>query len=662
MRRVTSPAARFASLRRGLLDWGLMLSLAAGVVLALLMVLAARSEFLRIVELKTLDVRFKIRGERAVNPAISIVFIGDDSIKAFGRWPWSWEYHALLVDALKRAGARQVMFDILFEEMPRPEDVRLFSLMARSAGNVTFCSHFESLAAEPGRNLLLGTTLKEPLRELSTAITGVGHCNARLDIDGITRRVPLVVGYQGGLYPSAALQLALRELHASTRDVRMTTDGRMLIAPPGRGAIEIPLDGAGQTLLNYGGGIEAFPAYSFSQVLQADRFPEKAAIDLTRFRGKIVIVGATFSGNTDIRPSPLSAHYPMVGTLATALDNILEERFLRELPLPFTVAVALICGILLAGMAFVFRPLVSLGIASLLGVVYLAATQIAFSRYSFILPVVTPLLTTVVVFIAVSTIRHILAEKRSRELRKMFSNYATERLVDEMVRDPSLARLGGERRELTILFADIVGFSRYSEQHPAEEVVSMLNEFLGEMADIIFRWEGTLDKFIGDSVLAFWGAPRPQQNHAELALRCAIAMSERVAELQKRWAAAGKTPFTIGIGLNTGEVIVGNIGAEGKKMEYTIIGDPVNLGARIEALTRRFHADILMTETTLQCVRSTLKAGELAHLFIKDLGLVRVRGRENSVKVFQVLSRTPGSGTGGDQLQHGTEPLDQRSR
>ena len=657
-----NPVGRLATLRRTLLAWGLGHSLAAGVVLAILAVVAARSEFLEIVELKTLDARFKVRGARSVNPAISIIFIGDDSIQAFGRWPWSWEYHALLVDALKRAGARQVMFDILFEEMPRPEDLQLFSLMARAAGNVTLCAHFQTLAAAPGRNLLLGTALSEPLRQLAVAASGIGHCNALLDVDGITRRVPLVVGYQGGMYPSAVLQLALRELHATMRDVQITPDGRLLIARPGRAAIEAPLDGAGQTLLNFGGGIEVFPAYSFSQVLQADRFPAKAAVDLGVFRDKIVIVGATFSGNTDIRPSPLSAHYPMVGTLATALDNLLQERFLREPPAAAAVAIALICAVLLAGLSLVFRPLVNLVIASLLSVVYLAATQVAFSRYSYKLPVVAPVLTTVLVFIALSTVRHFLAERRSpraaQDVLELRHRAACQR------NDPGPAS-GADRGGAPGTHHSLHRhrrFFQYSEQHTAEEVVSMLNEFLGEMAGIIFHWEGTLDKFIGDSILAFWGAPRPQSNHAELALRCAIHMSARVEELQKQWVAAGKTPFAIGIGLNTGEVIVGNIGAEGKKMDYTIIGDPVNLGARVEGLTRRYNASILMTESTLKGVRNTLERGALGHLFVKGLGVVAVRGKENAVKVFQVLSRDPGSRTEVEEVLPDAEPLDKRAR
>jgi adenylate cyclase len=211
-----------------------------------------------------------------------------------------------------------------------------------------------------------------------------------------------------------------------------------------------------------------------------------------------------------------------------------------------------------------------------------------------------------------------------------------------IVENPRLARLGGERRQVTVLFADIVGFTNFAEKHPAEEVVAMLNEYLGEMTEIVFRWEGTLDKFVGDAVVAFWGAPVAQPNHGELALRCALHMIRRVEELHPRWTAAGWPPLCVGIGLNTGEVIVGNIGAEGKKMDYTVIGDPVNLGARVESLTRSLGCHLLITDFTLEQVRDLVAAGGFGHLRIAGRGEVNVKGKEKRVNVFQVDVRAQG--------------------
>ncbi len=179
----------------------------------------------------------------------------------------------------------------------------------------------------------------------------------------------------------------------------------------------------------------------------------------------------------------------------------------------------------------------------------------------------------------------------------MFSSYVTERIVNELIKNPDMAKLGGERREITLLFSDVRGFTSFSEKHTPEEVVSILNEYLGAMTGIVFKWEGTLDKFIGDAILAFWGAPMHQENHAELAVKCALEMVSTLRQLQQKWPSEGKPALDCGIGINTGEVIVGNIGAEGKKMDYTIIGDHVNLGSRIESLTRKYNVHILMTDS-----------------------------------------------------------------
>ncbi|HEY5599326.1 MAG TPA: adenylate/guanylate cyclase domain-containing protein, partial [Candidatus Manganitrophaceae bacterium] len=183
------------------------------------------------------------------------------------------------------------------------------------------------------------------------------------------------------------------------------------------------------------------------------------------------------------------------------------------------------------------------------------------------------------------------------------------------------------------------------------EVVETLNEYLGAMTDVVFRWEGTLDKFVGDAIMVFWGAPLPQEDHAERAVRCALHMRKRLAELQKGWIAAGKEPLDIGIGVNTGEVVVGNMGAEGKKMDYTVIGDAVNLAARVETLTRKYEVPLIITEYTYNHVKTlvdvkvveTLKAPErrLGHVSIRALDEVKVKGREKSVSLYAVIGIQP---------------------
>lgn len=621
-----------------------LIALAVGILAGTVMGLLGRLDLVRTFELKTLDLRFRVAGQRTPRAPVVIVFIGDDSIKKVGRWPWDWEYHALLVDILGRAGARQVIFDILFAESPGAGQSRLFAATTKLGGNVHFCSHFASLSpGSDGSTLIEGRGLTEPIAELAAAAAGVGHCNAMFDVDGNARRIPLVVRTGERLYPAAPFRAALAHLGASPGDVRVNRAGDLEVPIPGRAALRIPLDAEGQTLVNYLGNEKAFPSYSYHQVLQADQFPGKSALDLGVFKDKIVLVGVTFAGNTDLRPSPFSATNPMVCTLATVVDNVIGNDFLRDLSAGRARALLLGLGALAGVVAYALRPLPSFIILNITVLICAIGAQAAFSVLNLNVPVVTPVLTVVGTYLFVTAARFVREERAAREVRRLFSNYSTEQLVDLIVEHPHLARLGGERRQVTVLFADIVGFTNFAERHPAEEVVALLNDYLGEMTDIVFRWDGTLDKFVGDAVVAFWGAPVAQPNHGELALRCALHMIRRVEELQQRWTAAGWSPLCVGIGLNTGEVIVGNIGAEGKKMDYTVIGDPVNLGARVESLTRKLECHLLITDFTLEQVRELVAAGGFGHLRIAGRGEVDVKGKQARVNVFQVDVRAQGA-------------------
>jgi adenylate cyclase len=250
------------------------------------------------------------------------------------------------------------------------------------------------------------------------------------------------------------------------------------------------------------------------------------------------------------------------------------------------------------------------------------------------------------VILAAQTVNKLLfEEKQSRQIRAMFSSYVTERLVNEMIRNPDLAQLGGQKREVTVLFSDIKSFTTYSENHQPEEVVAILNEYLGAMTDIVLKWEGILDKFIGDAIVVFWGAPMKQEDHAERAVRCALEMQERLDQLRQKWLAEGKKPLESGIGLNTGDAIVGNIGAHGKKMDYTVIGDHVNLGARVEGLTRRYDTPILLTEYTLEKLRPAIVEGHFRGVSILGRERVIVKGKETPVGIFSLNPLDPEAAT-----------------
>jgi adenylate cyclase len=256
------------------------------------------------------------------------------------------------------------------------------------------------------------------------------------------------------------------------------------------------------------------------------------------------------------------------------------------------------------------------------------------------------------VYIGITAYNFASEEKRAKKTRAMFSSYVTKRVVDELIKNPDMAKLGGERKEVTILFSDIRGFTSFSESRPPEEVVTQLNEYLGAMTEVVFKHEGTLDKFIGDAVMAFWGAPLDQKNHVELAIRCALHMVDRLSDLQEKWKSEGKEPFSIGIGLNTGEVLVGNIGIEGKKIDYTVIGDHVNLASRVESLTRTYNTDILLTEYTYTIIKDLtdfrksdkVKKSAIGHSKFSEVDTVKVKGKEQSVVIYRLEGHTHTAG------------------
>jgi PAS domain S-box-containing protein len=379
----------------------LLRSVLLGALAALLALAAGRTTLFRSFELRTVDQRFLLRGTRQAQTPLALVFIGDDSIEAYGHWPWSWTWHAMLIDALKRAGARLVLFDVLFAEAPSTAEAGLLEGATRQAGNVRFISYFASLRPGDGipPGLLHGDALTEPVAAVRDAAAGVGHANALPDLDGTTRRIPLVVRREGALYPSAAIGAAADLLGVRWNTVRVTPRGDIELHPPGGAPLLIPVDGDGRTQVNFLGGLEAFPVQlSYRQVLEADQHPESAPIDLSLLKDRTVLVGVTFTGNTDLRSTPFSSNYPMFLVQATLIDNILRRDFIRQPPawLPFLGCLLLGGG--LGAATFALRPLASFLLTVLLGTGYAAAAVTAFDRLGWQLDLVVPLTTVIGAF------------------------------------------------------------------------------------------------------------------------------------------------------------------------------------------------------------------------------------------------------------------------
>ena len=443
------------------------------------------------------------------------------------------------------------------------------------------------------------TAMLPPLDLFAQQARSLGHVYRLPDHDGVTRREVLALRHEDAYYPSFSLEVARLYLGQTREHMALLLgDGVQL------GSTVVPTDQKLRMLINYAGRELRFPWVSATDVIH-HRVPS----DL--FHGKAVLVGTAALGTYDQLSTPFSANFPGVEKNATVIENILHQRFLTAglWTSPVEFGLVMFFGLALDLHSVTSADVQGTVLTTVTWIGYAGAVQALFVVKGVCLPVVMPTVTIGSVFIVTTVLNYVLKERQAREIHSMFASYVSPRIVQELMKSPSKATLGGQRKELTMLFADLVGFTTFSEHRPAEEVVDQLNEYLSAMTDVIFRWNGTLDKFVGDEIVVFWGAPLDQPDHAELAVQCALEMRARLMELQAQWKTQGKPILENGIGINTGVALVGNIGAEGKKMDYTMIGDQVNLAARFQGLTRTLGHPILLTEFTASKLALDLDRG-----------------------------------------------------
>ena len=644
-----------------------------------------------------LDVQFRLRGERSPGQEVLLVLVDEKSLKEIGRWPWPRDTQARLIDHIHEGEPAVVGLDIIYAEpeesstvreiktwlsakpqkAPLPDNVlgllearlqaldtdRQFSQSIARAGTAVLAMPFlvpEGQTAGPlsdtthvtpehlrrSEFMLVkqtksaeeshpydATAMLPPLDLFVQQARSLGHVYRLPDHDGVTRREVLALRYEDAYYPSFSLEVARLYLGQTREHMALLLGEGVQL-----GSTVVPTDQKLRMLINYAGRELRFPWVSATDVIH-HRVPS----DL--FRGKAVLVGTAALGTYDQLSTPFSANFPGVEKNATVIENILHQQFLTAGLWTGPVEFGLV---MFFGLALTFTlPRVRIVPGTVLTAVtwigYATAVQALFVVKGVCLPVVMPTVTIGSVFMVTTVLNYVLKERQAREIHSMFSNYVSPRIVQELLKSPSKATLGGQRKELTMLFADLVGFTTFSEHRPAEEVVGQLNEYLHAMTDVIFRWNGTLDKFVGDEIVVFWGAPLDQPDHAELALQCALEMRARLMELQIQWKTSGKPILDNGIGINTGLALVGNIGAEGKKMDYTMIGDQVNLAARFQGLTRTLGHPILLTEFTatklaLDADRGTPdpKRRWIDQIQLRKLQVVTVKGRQKPVAAYTV--------------------------
>jgi adenylate cyclase len=612
-------------------------------------------DFTHRIELQTYDLRVAATA-RPSAPAndILLISIDDESIRRMeplvGRWPWPRLIHATVIDYLGAAGAKVIGYDILFAE----RDIRKFMVAdtewtgeesdsvlvdsTKKAGKVVHIAEASSgELIDPSRALRVNLdapalnvklpstvcgeprpTITPPFAALAQASSGIGHSMLALDPDGPVRRTSPVVNVAQRSIPSFAYAVAMAAGYRAAPDVVTDEAGHCVAMIPWRGPAETAA------------GVPTFTSFSFYDVFYSQQQimeGQKPGIDPALFKDRIVIVGSSAEGLKEIFTPPFpSGDISGPEVHANVVDALLSSRSIERAP-PWLTLTLVIAAVVIVGVAGSFLNAWLTGAVALVAATLFGWQSVAlFARGTWI-PVTVPLLALVFAFVGDLAWKYFVEGREKRQVKKLFSRYVSKDVYDQLVANPSLAALGGARRHMTVLFSDIRGFTTMSEKGTPEDVVAQLNQLFTRMVAVVFSHRGTVDKFVGDMVMALYGAPLDDEDHAEHAVQTALAMIETLQEMNQEWARDGKPQLDIGIGINTGDMIAGNVGSE-TIMSYTVIGDAVNLGARLESLNKEYGTRIIISEAT----RERLKGRYDIH----PLGDVIVKGKSKPVAIFEV--------------------------
>lgn len=664
-------------------------SLTIGSVLIVLVLFLTGIPILDMIELKSYDLRFLSRGRLAPSPAVALALIDEKSLDQEGRWPWPRSKLARLVQVLSQDGAKVIAFDIAFVEPDENSELQFIARLGEKIGE--FGVSDDKLAAflnksreEADNDLALANAItnasaavvlgyffhmsetdldhriekgeidrqlerisasKYPLvvyddpgmqaspfihahipaanlAILTDAAASQGYFSVAADLDGVIRWMPLIIQCGDHIFPHLVVSCSRLYLDRPQPMVRVARYGVRGIQ---MGERFIPTDEQGQLLINYLGPAKTFPHYPITDILNG-------TIPKGTFTGKVVLVGATAMGTHDLRSTPFSPLYPGVEIHATAIDNILTQNFLTKpkwsivYDLFAIIVLGVVTGITLRYTGAIKGVFLAAGLFTL----HILLAQRLFVTSGVWLNIVYPLVAVVVVYTAL-TLYHYAAEERERKkIKGAFRHYVSPLVIDELLKDPGRLKLGGEEKEITVLFSDMAGFSGYSERYSPSEMISILSEYFAEMTDQVFAFQGTLKEYVGDELMAIFGAPLDQPDHAEKACAAALAMRRRLHALRDEWAQMGRPPVSARTGINSGRMLVGNIGSR-YRFSYGALGDQVNLGSRLEGLNKMYGTEILLGENTAPLVDKSF--------LLREIDMVRVVGRKQPLSVYELVGR-----------------------
>ena len=604
-------------------------------------------------ENRSSDVRARQTADPPGDRDIVIIDIDNASYSSLtgklGKWPWTRRVWTELVRYLTPGQPRLILFDVLFSGSD-PEADPGFAQVLHNAGNVLLPFVFVSGKIEtteniftppataairldgPSRGLALGRSdwsLDAPDKTLAAAVSTMGSNLGAADPDGITRRLPLVIRYDGRDWSTVWLAAALRLRGVTSNAWSAKYVGSEFTAGP----VRLPVDERGNYVVRWHGdtltSYRRVPLWEMiCSIYPSQCEPGVPHHPASEFRNKIVLVGASAAGSYEVRPTAVSETAPGMFILATAIDNVLHNQAVRHVPWQVSLLLLLLlCG-LPAWAVLQYRSIIApLAVTAGVMLLYTAVCFFAYG-HSWWLPMSAPLLAAALSFTGNTGYRYITVDRELSRTRGTLERYVSPQLVSYVMDRLGDFNFKGEKKKLTILFSDVRSFTTLTEKSDPVELLTQLNEYLEAMTDVIFRYDGIVDKFIGDGIMAHWGAFTPDRPNALLAAQAALDMMKSLAELNKHWATTGRPPLDIGIGINTDFVIFGNVGT-GKKMDFTAIGDGVNLASRLESSNKEYKTHIIISAATLH------ELGDKAR--VRPLGSIVVKGKTVGVEIFELL-------------------------
>ena len=632
--------------------------------------------FLQQLEFWAYDARLRLFLPNQSDKRVAILDIDEKSLNAEGRWPWSRDKVALMVrQAFDKYGVRTMGFDIAFAE--KDNSSGLSSLEELGRGPLRDEPRFQSflqdarstldydkvLADEIGKHpVVLGffmggktdksgvlpppaftaETIAGPkklqfphyeatgysgnIAELQKQATHSGHLYPAIDFDGTTRRVPLFVSYGNGYYPAMSLalvQVALNNAPMVTRGEEVEPGiGNLYAARVGD--LTIPMDDRMSVLVPYRGPRGSFEYVSATEVI-------RGTLPADALKDRIVIVGTSAQGLLDLRSTPVQEDFPGVEVHANLVAGFLDQSIMHRPEFIRTVSIltVLLLGLPLALLLPRFSALIGTIAVASIGVLLIAMNLFAWSHFHYVLNIATPLALVLSLYLLNMAWGFFMETRSRRLISGLFGTYVPKELVAQMSKNPEEFSMRGESRNMTVLFSDVRDFTSISEGLQADELRELMNAYLSEMTVTIQETRGTIDKYIGDAIMAFWGAPLHDDNHAANGVAAALAMQKRVRALDTPFAKKGWPMLNIGVGLNCGEMNVGDMGSSFRRA-YTVMGDAVNIASRLESLTKEYGAGILVSENIVQAAQGFV---------YREMDLVAVKGRTTGIPIFEPVGK-----------------------